>query len=247
LKPIKPLFYYKWHWQDWRANRSVQRMNYIEKGLYRELLDECWSEGFIPDDIDSLAEICGCPVDVMANAWQVLSKCFEPCDGGFLNERLEKERTELDKIRVKRAQAGSKGGHSKILNEKESEANAKQMLANAKQLPYRRVEKSRVEKTLTSSDDDNRVKIDYQGIVDLYNRILPELPRVAVLSQKRKSAIRTCAATKPRYHELEFWELYFKTVRESDFLMGKSKNWRADIDFLITHNKFIKIIEGGYK
>ena len=60
--------YYKWFWQDWRANRKIQRMTYIEKGLYRELLDECWVEGFIPDDIEELADICGCPKEIMANA-----------------------------------------------------------------------------------------------------------------------------------------------------------------------------------
>lgn len=110
----KPLSYYKWFWQDFRANRKVQRMNYIERGLYRELLDECWADGSLPDDISELAEICGCPNDVMANAWQVLGKCFiDRGDGRLVNEKLESLRTDTDKTRLARAESGKKGALAK--------------------------------------------------------------------------------------------------------------------------------------
>lgn len=123
-----PLPYFKWFWQDWRSNRTVQRMTYIERGLYRELLDECWVEGSIPADIESLADICGCPVDVMANAWQVLGKCFRLLEGRYHNEKLDSLRTERDAVRVKRKDAGRLGGIRKALNQNESVANAKQAL-----------------------------------------------------------------------------------------------------------------------
>lgn len=117
-KSVRALPYYKWFWQEWRANRAVQRMGYVERGLYRELLDECWSEGGIPNDVAEMAEICGCPVDVMANAWQVLSKRFELSPNGMLvNERLERERTDKDRVRLARAEAGRKGGKAKAAKE----------------------------------------------------------------------------------------------------------------------------------
>lgn len=125
---LKPLPYYKWFWQDWRSNRTVQRMTYVDRGLYRELLDECWVEGSLPDGIEALAEICGCPVDVMANAWQVLGKCFHLVDGRLHNEKLDSLRTEKDVLRVARCAAGRKGGIRKALKEKE-------ILASAKHLP----------------------------------------------------------------------------------------------------------------
>lgn len=110
----KPLSYYKWFWQDFRANRKVQRMNYIERGLYRELLDECWADGSLPNDIPELAEICGCPDDVMENAWQVLSKCFiDRGDGRLVNDKLESLRTDTDKTRLARAESGKKGAIAK--------------------------------------------------------------------------------------------------------------------------------------
>lgn len=130
-KTDAPLPYYKWYWQDWRSNRAVQRMSYIERGLYRELLDECWSEGGIPTDMDSLADICGCPVEVIANAWQVLGRCFRLVDGCYRNDKLDSLRTERDAVRVKRKDAGRLGGLRKSLNEKESVANASHLPAGA--------------------------------------------------------------------------------------------------------------------
>lgn len=121
-KDLKPLSYYRWFWQDFRANRKVQRMNYIERGLYRELLDECWAEGGFHDDVSEMAEICGCPVDVMASAWQVLASCFVLVDGIWHNEKMDSVRTEKDRERVNKQNAGRKGGICKAMNQKDSVA-----------------------------------------------------------------------------------------------------------------------------
>jgi uncharacterized protein YdaU (DUF1376 family) len=136
-------------------------MTYVERGLYRELLDECWAEGFIADDVHHMAEICGCPVDVMASAWQVLSKCFRLLDGVWINDRMELERTERDSIRANRARAGKIGGLHKSLNEKETETSAKQVLASASKchIEEKRREEKRIEET-PSSDGYERDKDD---------------------------------------------------------------------------------------
>ena len=130
--------YYKWFWQDWRANRKIQRMSYIERGLYRELLDECWVEGSIPNDIGELADICGCPVDVMTDAWQVLSGCFVLIDGVLINEKLHSLRTEKDIERLKKAENGKKGGIAKAIG--------KQVPSNCHIEEKRREEKIKEEK-----------------------------------------------------------------------------------------------------
>jgi uncharacterized protein YdaU (DUF1376 family) len=123
-----PLPYYRWYVRDYRASRRVQRLTYVERGLYRELLDECWLRGAIPDDPAKLAEVCGCPLGVMSEAWLNLKNLFEPVtglDGVFVyNSRLDEERTESDKLRAVRALAGRKGGI------------AKHRLAFGKQVPY---------------------------------------------------------------------------------------------------------------
>ena len=52
----------------------------------------------------------------------------------------------------------------------------------------------------------------------------------------------------PGINTLEDWEEYFKHINSIKFLMGDlpDKKWRADIDFLITYDNFIKIVEGKY-
>ena len=110
-----PLPFYPWYITRYRAHRKANRLTYIERGLYRELLDECWEEGAIPDDISVLAEIARCPVGVMAEAWPNIRPCFEPVegmDGMFLQSpRLEQIRTEQDAYRLKQSQR--RKGHTK--------------------------------------------------------------------------------------------------------------------------------------
>jgi uncharacterized protein YdaU (DUF1376 family) len=154
MSELRPLPYYKWFWQDWRANRKAQRMSYIERGLYRELLDECWVEGFIPNDISTLAEICGCPNEVMANAWQVLESCFELIDNKYINKKMESMRTEKDTERLIKSLNGKKGGDSKSLNNKPKKASAKQVLASANQVQASAniEEKRREEKSINTPE-----------------------------------------------------------------------------------------------
>ncbi len=94
-----------------RANRRVQRMDYIARGLYRELLDEQWSEGTLPADLAQLADICGCPVEVMREKWPQIEGCFlDAGDERIFNQTLEDQRTDLDSARVKMARGGRNGG-----------------------------------------------------------------------------------------------------------------------------------------
>lgn len=172
---MKALPYYKFYWQAWRASRTVQRMTYIERGLYRELLDECWAEGSIPNDLTSLADICGCPEDVLANAWQMLSKCFVEIDGNrLINTRMNEERTEKDQIRVKMALSGQKGGMAKLRSKDDAEANAKQMLSKCHIEEESKVEESRVEK----SKDDIKKPRKKNEIPPIPTELVPDLERL---------------------------------------------------------------------
>lgn len=106
---LEPLEYYKWFWKRWRLNRKVQRLNYIAKGFYRELLDEQFAEGFIPDDVGELAHICACPVGVMEEHWPSLRVFFEELEPGQLVNSLQEElRTELDRSRAAQSRAGKR-------------------------------------------------------------------------------------------------------------------------------------------
>ena len=126
-KMLEALPYYRWMWRDWRANRKVQHMSWQARGLYRELLDECWAEGFIPNDVTALAEICGCEVEEMAEVWpRIKARFYEKQPGQYTNHTLEDQRTELDTLRV----ANSKNARDAALARLNA-ANAERVLASA--------------------------------------------------------------------------------------------------------------------
>lgn len=134
-KPNEPMPYYRWYWRDWRGSRSVQKMTALERGIYRELLDEQWRSGALRNDPEWLAEAAMCTPDELASAWQTLSKCFPPVDGSdgqlLANTRLESERTENDQKRARLAVAGAMGGLAKAKQKVYSSSRAEQSSSNA--------------------------------------------------------------------------------------------------------------------
>ena len=80
-------------------------------------------------------------------------------------------------------------------------------------------------------------------IVDLYHRHCYNLPKVKVLTDKRKKAIeRLC-----KKHDINEITTAFDLANSSDFLMGNNdRGWKADLDFILREDKFVSILEGKY-
>ena len=96
-----------------------------------------------------------------------------------------------------------------------------------------------------NKDRKNPDPIPYQEIVNLFNEICIESPKVTVLSEKRKDKI------KQRYNELGGIEIFkeaFNKVNESDFLTGRSKDsWIVKFDWIMENDtNILKLLEGNY-
>lgn len=88
-------------------------------------------------------------------------------------------------------------------------------------------------------------------IVDLFNELLPELPRVVLINKDRTAKVRARWAESEVHQDLDFWRDFFGQVRTSDFLMGKIKgqagsSFRCTFDWLIAPTNFVKVVEGNY-
>ena len=178
---LEPLTYYKWKWQKFRADRRVQRMDYICKGIYRELLDECWVKGYVLSNLEDLAEIVGCEEEVIDKYWHMLSKCLVLLDNGkrlhslardrydeegnhkLVSSSLNEERTAKDQQRIRKSISGALGGKAKNNNisnlQQISEATASKCLANESECHIeekRREEKSK--DTLVNPTDKPKAK-----------------------------------------------------------------------------------------
>lgn len=98
--------------------------------------------------------------------------------------------------------------------------------------------------TTNTSTTTAAERIDYQGIIALYNQHCQNLPKCVKLTDGRRKAIK--ARINGGYTVADF-EALFRVAGESSFLAGKNKNnWVADIDWLLKDNNMAKVLEGKY-
>lgn len=92
-------------------------------------------------------------------------------------------------------------------------------------------------------EKEDKKKIDYQLIADMYNKTCVSLPRITVLSEGRKKAIKA----RLKKYSIEQFELLFKKTEESEFLKGANdRNWTATFDWLMKDANFAKVLDGNY-
>ena len=86
--------WYRWFALDFRQSPAVRLMTFDQRACYRELLDECWLEGSIPDDPTILARLIGFNQERFAGeVWPVVRQSFsERGAGRLVNARIERER-----------------------------------------------------------------------------------------------------------------------------------------------------------
>lgn len=86
-------------------------------------------------------------------------------------------------------------------------------------------------------------KIDFEQIKTIFNSVCSNLPQVQKLSKARETAIRN----RIKENSLESVGIVFQKTSESKFLNGENKNgWKADFDWVLNPNNFLKILEGNY-
>lgn len=231
------MHHYPFHVGDYASH--TQHLDELDDLAYRRMLDFIYlNETNLPESVDEIARLIRMRTHSERIAI-VLREFFKLENGEWINKRanlvIGEYRAKSEKAKESASKRWGKADANALPTHSERNANQNQ---EPKPEP--------IDKTLTSSSDDKPAKIDYQAIVDLYNKSLPELPAVKILTDKRRTAIRSCCLVKQRFSETGFWEVYFQEVRKSDFLMGRKTDWKADFDFLITRNKFVKVVEGAY-
>lgn len=86
--------------------------------------------------------------------------------------------------------------------------------------------------------------IDYQKLISIYHEKCPNMPRVEILNEQRKKAIRARVNEHGKNKVVEM----FTKAGSSKFLNGDNdKNWVATFDWLFNPKNFVKTIEGNYE
>jgi hypothetical protein len=84
-----------------------------------------------------------------------------------------------------------------------------------------------------------------QAIVDKWNSVVIDLPKVKALTEGRKKAIKFIWTISP---SLDEFESVFRAVQDSDFLCGRTdKPWiGCGFDWVMKAANWTKIVEGNY-
>ncbi|MDQ0035865.1 hypothetical protein J2W30_003633 [Variovorax boronicumulans] len=118
------------------------------------------------------------------------------------------------------------------------------------------------DKTTSSSPEPTIPRCQAEEVVALYHEVLPEMPKVRLMTEKRKKAIagfwRFVLTSKKTDNTrraqtadqaLTWIRDYFSRARDNDFLMGRTQrgaehsNWQCDLDFLLTDKGKTHVIE----
>lgn len=85
-------------------------------------------------------------------------------------------------------------------------------------------------------------------IFEMFTRICTDLPQIQRVAGWHPQRLSRLEALWKREPDLKFWDSYFTSIQESDFLCGRSgSTWRADFDWILKLGNFCKIIEGSYQ
>lgn len=243
------MHYYQFNIGDYRA--ATAHLSNDEDLAYRRLLDMYYdTEQKIPLDTQWVARRLRVDTKTV-NA--VLSDMFVKQEDGWFHARCQEVIEHYHAMAEKNRANGKLGGRRKnpVGNPVGSDSEPSAKATNNQEL----ITTNDIKEAKASPDlgkPKSAPACPVAEIVEMYNTMLPMLPAVSVVNDSRKRAIaarwREVVTTEKmdRQQGLEFFQWFFKMVKDSKFLTGKAKDWKADIDFLFNASKFPRIIEGAY-
>lgn len=84
----KDLSFYEWRFNAWRTSATRDMLDATGRGIYRELLDQCYAQGEFPSDPLYICRVCACSMEQFEAAWKVISKHFLKGRGGTLRNKF---------------------------------------------------------------------------------------------------------------------------------------------------------------
>jgi len=258
--------FYKRYMADY--SQKTARLTLAQHGAYTLLLDEMYStERGLPADYENLYRICRAMNKAEQEAVRSVADTFFSigADGLRHNSRAVAEITQAAPAMEAARLNGQRGGRPKKEpsgfpeNNPVGFQNVTQMEPRTK-APHSSEEYLEPNGSVAGSD---RMPVcQTQAVIDLYHAALPELPRVKLISEKRKKAISSFwkwVLTSTRMdgvrrattgEQAVLWiKSYFERARDNDFLMGRGikaaghEGWECDLDFLMTEKGMKQVIE----
>jgi uncharacterized protein YdaU (DUF1376 family) len=238
------MHHYQHHIGDYR--RDTAHLSLLEHGIYRQLLDMYYlNEQPIPKETQVVFRRLSAKTEHEQNAIEtILKEFFLDTPDGWKHTRCDSEIAAYQEKAEKNRINGKSGGRPKktqVVIDGLSDGNPSGTQNNLNHKP------------LTINQDTSLVgnkvsNCPYQEIVDLFNRTLPDLPAVRMITEKRKKAMNARWKENQKRQNIEWWERLFEHIAGNDFLTGRNAKWTACcFDWIFKQENFVKIIEGNYE
>lgn len=237
--------YYPFNIGDYR--KKTGHLSPLEHGIYRILLDSYYdNEGPLEaDDAKLMRTHCIRSEEERAAFSNVISDFFYLDGGHYRNsgadEVIEKILEKSDKARASAEKRWTDKKAKAMRTHSEGSANG--MLPNTQDpLPSTQI----TEDAKASLSEQGVPPCPHQDIISLYNKTLPELQQVIPerWSGARAKALQARWRESKKHQSLQFWERFFKKLREFPFYLGDNdRDWRADLGWLVKRKNFDNLVE----
>lgn len=98
------------------------------------------------------------------------------------------------------------------------------------------------ESAMEIEENPKKSEVDYQAIIDDYNKTCPSLPQCRTLSRTRKALI----SARLKQHGRDKLHQIFVKAEESDFISGRKSDFHASLDWLLKEDNAAKVLDGNY-
>ncbi len=249
--------YYERHIGDYL--KDTAHLSLLEHGVYCRLLDVYYTREAPLSEADAMRLIGARSKDERAAVASVLREFFQLSGDLWSHKRCDAEIERYQKRVEHNRRVGQLGGRPRTRSE--PARNPVGFQTEPESNPPRH-------QTPVTSKEEPTVLVDKpsasrpppcptEALIGLYHEHLPMLPRVEVLNDTRRRAISArwrevvtdpdiARAPDVRTAALDWWAWFFGHCAKSRFLTGRAKDWRADLDFLLTPSKFARVVEGTY-
>lgn len=225
---------------------DTRHLSTLEHGAYLLLLMEAWRRPScsLPDDDNMLSRLAGMDAAAWQNIKSTVMSFWILSRGEWTQKRLKKERSYVTKtsaIQRKRALSGWKT--------KKSDDARKMPGASRKQAPTPTPTPNKKEPNGSPDLRGNLAAPSEPSVAEravaMWNDLASkhDLPQAQLLTDRRRASI---AERLKDAGGIDGWAHALGLVEQSDFLLGRKGDFRADLDFVLQKKSFVKLMEGSY-
>lgn len=244
------MHYYKRNIGDY--HKKAGRLTMLQHGAYTLLMDACYDREKFPTKEDAIEWLWANSPEEIAAIDFVLMKFFTEIEGVFVQHRIESELTNYTKNSETNKRIAIEREEKRRVNRTKREQSVDESITNhhltKNQEPITKNQEPVIKDTSAIA------RINSQHIVDAYHECLPELSRIQVLSDKRKSSIRTFFKKRTKEKGSDFTVDNFKAYLGyistnckwmlEDRPNGKGGFWKAkNFDYFLKDDCYIAVKE----